>query len=102
MIGVSIAAGIATVGVRAADGSSDVVRLLEGTTLVLAAAAYLLYVLAHHAQLARVATRLILVAAFILWAVVQLAPTFSGTALLNDVVILLFVADLAILLSPAQ
>ena len=38
----------------------------------------------------------------ILWAVVQIAPGFSGAALLNDLTILLFVADLAILLSPAR
>ena len=48
------------------------------------------------------ATRLILVTAFVLWAVVQIAPSFSGAALLNDMTILLFVADLAILLSPAR
>ena len=77
-------------------------RLLEGTTLLLAALAYLLYVLAHHSQLGQVVSRLILVTAFALWAVVQLAPGISGAALLNDLTILLFVADLAILLSPAR
>lgn len=48
------------------------------------------------------ATRLVLVTAFALWAIVQLAPSFSGAPLLNDLTILLFVADLAILLSPAR
>jgi hypothetical protein len=40
------------------------------------------------------------VSAFALWAIVQLAPTGIDSALVNDVVIVLFVADLAILLSP--
>ena len=102
LIAASIAAGIATIAVRAASGGSPNVRLLEGATLLLAAFAYLLYVLAHHSQFGEVVTRLILVTAFVLWAIVQLAPNFSGTALLNDLTILLFVADLAILLSPAR
>lgn len=55
-----------------------------------------------HSDFRAVITRLTLVFAFALWAVVQLAPPFSGAALLNDLVILLFVADLAILLSPAR
>ena len=33
---------------------------------------------------------------------IALAPGISGAALLNDLTILLFVADLAILLSPAR
>ena len=85
-----------------ASGSSLTLRLLEGATLLLAAVAYLFYVLAHHSQAGEVITRLILVIAFALWAIVQLAPAFSGAALLNDLTILLFVADLAILLSPAR
>ena len=102
MITGSVVAGISTIAVRAASGGSPNVRLLEGVTLLLAALAYLLYVLAHHRQFGDVVTRLILVTAFVLWAIVELAPNFSGTALLNDLTILLFVTDLAILLSPAR
>ena len=102
LIAASIAAGISTIAVRAVSGGSLAVRLLEGATLLLAAVAYLSYVLAHHSERGEVVTRLILVTAFVLWAVVQLAPSFSGAALLNDVTILLFVADLAVLLSPAR
>jgi hypothetical protein len=41
-----------------------------------------------------------LVTAFVLWAVVQLAPSFRAAALLNDGAIVLFVADLAFVLMP--
>jgi hypothetical protein len=75
-------------------------RVLEGVTLFLAASAYLSYALAHHRNRRELVTRSILVAAFALWAIVQLAPGFSSAALLNDVTILLFVTDLAFLLSP--
>jgi hypothetical protein len=102
LITASIVTGIGTIAVRAVSGGSLAVRLLEGATLLLAAVAYLSYVLAHHRQFGQVVTRLILVTAFVLWAIVQLAPAFSGAALLNDLTILLFVADLAILLSPAR
>ena len=98
----SIVVGISTIAVRIAGGGSLTLRVSEGTTLLLAAVAYLFYVLAHHSQVGEVVTRLILVIAFPLWAIVQLAPAFSGAALLNDLTILLFVADLAILLSPAR
>jgi len=50
----------------------------------------------------QVLTRLILVAAFALWALVQLAPDLSGAAVANDNVILLVVVDLAVVLSPAR
>jgi hypothetical protein len=102
LITASILAGISSIALRATSGGSSAVRLLEGATLLLAAVAYLFYVLAHHGQFREVVTRLILVSAFGLWAIVQLAPSFSGAALLNDLTILLFVADLAILLSPAR
>lgn len=98
----SIFVGLSTVAVRIASGGSLAVRLLEGATLLLAALAYLFYLLAHHSQVGEVVTRLILVIAFALWAIVQIAPAFSGAGLLNDLTILLFVADLAILLSPAR
>lgn len=102
IIAASIAAGISTIAVRALGGGSLIARLLEGSTLLLAALAYSCFVLAHHNQRSEVLTRLILVTAFALWAVVQLAPSFSGAAMLNDITILLFVADLAIVLSPAR
>jgi hypothetical protein len=37
---------------------------------------------------------------FALWGVVQIAPGLPGNAVLGDVVIVLFVVDLAILVSP--
>jgi hypothetical protein len=75
-------------------------NVLEGVTLFLAASACLAYALAHHRNRRELVTRSILVSAFALWAIVQLAPGFAGAALLNDVTILLFVTDLAFLLSP--
>jgi len=76
------------------------VRILEAVTLLLAAAAYLAYALAHHKNRGELVTRSILVSAFALWAIVQLGPATVDIGLLNDVVILLFVADLAVLLGP--
>jgi hypothetical protein len=95
----SVAVGIVTVAARIADAAPVDLRALEAATLFLAAAASLSYVLAHHRNRRELVTRSILVTAFALWAIVQLAPGFSGVALLNDVTILLFVADLAVLLS---
>jgi hypothetical protein len=40
------------------------------------------------------------VGAFALWGIVQVAPSMSDAAVLNDVVIALFVIDLAIIVSP--
>lgn len=102
LIAASIALGVGVVVARVAGAGPLALRLIEASTLLLAALAYLSYVLAHHSQLRQVLTRLILVTAFVLWAAVQLAPDFAGAALLNDLTILLFVADLAILLSPAR
>jgi hypothetical protein len=99
LIAASVGAGLLAVCVRAVSGGSSV-RVLEGSTLFLAAGAYLVHVLAHHDQRRELLTRSILVSAFALWAIVQIAPGLPDNALLNDVVILLFVADLAILVSP--
>ena len=99
LIAASVAAGLFTVFARVVHAGLDL-RVLEGVTLFLAASAYLSYALAHHRNRRELVTRSILVAAFALWAIVQLAPGFSGAALLNDVTILLFVTDLAFLLSP--
>jgi len=100
LIATSVAAGIATVFARISANDQAVVQILEAVTLFLAAGAYLAYALAHHKNRRELVTRSILVSAFALWAIVQLAPGDIDIALLNDVAILLFVADLAVLLSP--
>ena len=38
--------------------------------------------------------------AFALWGIVQIAPGLPDNAVLDDIVIVLFVVDLAILVSP--
>lgn len=102
LIAASVAAGTATVSSRILASDDSVVQVLEAVTLLLAAGAYLAYAWAHHKNRRELVTRSILVSAFALWAIVQLAPGDVDIALLNDVVILLFVADLAVLLSPWQ
>jgi hypothetical protein len=100
LIAASVGVGLLAVGVRAGwDGSSA--RALEGTTLFLAAAAYAAHVLAHHNNRRELLTRSILVSAFALWGLVQIAPGLPAGAVLNDVVIVLFVVDVAIL-EPRQ
>ena len=91
--------GVLAIGVRAGWGGS-VARALEGATLFLAAGAYVAHVLAHHETTRELLTRSILVSAFALWGLVQIAPGLPGNAILNDIVIVLFVVDLAILVSP--
>jgi hypothetical protein len=91
--------GILAVCVRAGWGGS-LARALKGTILFLAAGAYLAHVLAHHEQLRQLLTRSILVSAFALWGLAQVAPGPPGNAVLGDVVIVLFVVDLAIIVSP--
>lgn len=100
LIAASVASGPATIFARVLASTDALVRDLEAVTLLLAASAYLTYALAHHRNPRELVTRSILVTAFALWAVVQLAPGDIDVELLNDVVILLFVADLAVLLSP--
>jgi hypothetical protein len=99
LIAASVGAGVLAIGVRAVWGGSSV-RALEGATLFLAAGAYLAHVFAHHDDPRELLTRSILVTAFALWGIVQIAPGLPGNAFLNDVVIVLFVVDLAILVSP--
>ena len=99
LIAASVFAGMLAIGVRAGWGGSTA-RALEGATLFLAAAAYLAHVLAHHDQWRELVTRSILVSAFALWGVAQIAPGLPGNAVLGDVVIVLFVVDLAIIVSP--
>lgn len=99
LIAASAAAGLIAIGVRVVGGGSPA-RALEGATLFLAAAAYLAHLLAHHEGVRELLTRSILVIAFALWGIVQIAPGLPGNAILNDVVIVLFVLDVAILVSP--
>ena len=102
LIGASVLAGILNVCLRIAAAGPTALRAGESATLLLAASAYMAYALGHYRDRRGLITRSILVTAFALWAIVQLAPTYSEAALLNDLTILLFVADLAILLSPAR
>jgi hypothetical protein len=99
LIAASVGAGLLAIGVRAGGGGSTA-RVLEGATLFLAAGAYLAHMFAHHDDRRELLTRSILVSAFALWGIVQIAPSLPDNALLNDVVIVLFVTDLAILVSP--
>jgi len=99
LIAASALAGLVAIGVRAGWGGAPA-RALEGATLFLAAAAYVAHVLAHHETLRQTLSRAILVSAFALWGIVQIAPGLPGSAVLNDVVIVLFVVDLAAIISP--
>ena len=99
LITFSALAGVLAICVRTGWGGGAA-RALEGTTLFLAAAAYLVHVLAHHEGARELLTRSILVTAFALWGLVQIAPGLPANAVLNDVVIVLFVVDLAIIVSP--
>jgi ABC-type transport system involved in cytochrome bd biosynthesis fused ATPase/permease subunit len=99
LIAASALAGLVAIGVRAGWGGAPA-RALEGATLFLAAAAYVAHVVAHHETFRETLTRSVLVSAFALWGVVQIAPGLPGSAVLNDVVIVLFVVDLAIIVSP--
>lgn len=100
LVAASVVAGLLAVCARVAGAASSDLRIFEAVTLFLAAAAYTAYALAHHHNRRELVTRSILVSAFALWGIVQLAPGFSHVALLNDITILLFVSDLAFLLSP--
>jgi hypothetical protein len=99
LITCSALVGVLAIGVRAGWGGGAA-RALEGATLFLAAAAYVAHVLAHHEGARELLTRSILVTAFALWGLVQVAPGLPDSAVINDVVIVLFVVDLAILVSP--
>jgi hypothetical protein len=99
LIVASVGTGILTICVRAGWGGWCA-RALEGATLFLAASSYLAHAVAHHDERRDLLTRSILVSAFTLWGIVQIAPGLPGNALLNDIVIVLFVVDLAIIVSP--
>jgi hypothetical protein len=99
LIAASVGTGLLAICVRAAWGGS-LARALEGAALFLAAGAYLAHVVAHHEERRELLTRSILISAFALWGIVQTAPSLPGSAVLNDVVIVLFVIDLAIIVTP--
>ena len=99
LITASALAGLLAIGVRAGWGGWPA-RTLEGATLFLAASAYVAHVLAHRETRRELFTRGILVSAFALWGLVQIAPGLPGNAVLNDVVIVLFVVDLALIVNP--
>ena len=99
LIAASVAAGLFAIAVRAAWGGLPA-RILEGGALFLAAAAYLAHACAHHDGWRELLTKSILVSAFALWGLIQLLPGLPGSAVINDVVIVLFVVDLAIIVSP--
>ena len=100
LVAASAAVGLFAIAARLLHGAHPELRVAEGSTLFLAAAAYLAYALAHHRNRRELLTRSILVSAFALWGVVQIAPSFSQAALLNDITMVLFIVDLALLLSP--
>jgi hypothetical protein len=95
----SVLVGVFAIAVRGGWGGVAV-RVLEGATLFLAAAAYLAHVVAHHEHARELLTESILVSAFALWGIVQIAPSMPDAAVLSDVVIVLFVIDLAIIVTP--
>lgn len=95
----SVLTGILAIAIRASWGGA-LARALEGATLFLAAGAYLAHVVAHHEHRRELLTRSILVSAFALWGIAQIAPGLPGSAVLGDVVIVLFVIDLALIVSP--
>jgi hypothetical protein len=80
LIAAAATVGLLAIGVRAGWGGS-VGRALEGATLFLAAAAYVAHVLAHHENRRELLTRSILVSAFALWGLVQIAPGLPGNAI---------------------
>jgi hypothetical protein len=99
LIAGSVLVGVSAIAVRAGWGGLAA-RVLEGATLFLAAAAYLAHVLAHHDHARELLTKSILISAFALWGIVQIAPSMPDAPVLNDVVIALFVIDLAIIVTP--
>lgn len=99
LIAASVAAGVVAIAVRAAWGGLPAC-VLEGGTLFLAAGAYIAHALAHHDDQRELLTKSILVSAFALWGLIQLVPGLPCSAVINDVVIVLFVVDLAIIVSP--
>jgi hypothetical protein len=95
-----VAAGVVALIARVADANDLLLRFLEGSALLLAAAAYLAHLLSHRPTRSELILRSGLVTAFVLWAIVQLFPTSPAAALLNDAAIVLFIADLALVLAP--
>jgi hypothetical protein len=75
-------------------------RHLAGGLIAASVGTELLAMIAHHEKRRELPARSILVSAFALWGIVQTAPGPPGNLVFNDVVIVLFVIDLAILVSP--
>ncbi len=84
LIAAGVLLGLLALGARAMDARDVVLRALEGGALLFAAAAYLAHLASHRPSPRELVLRSGLVTAFVLWAVVQLAPSFRAAALLND------------------
>jgi peptidoglycan/LPS O-acetylase OafA/YrhL len=79
LIAASVGGELLAIGVRIGWGGTPA-RPLEGATLFLAAGAYLAHALAHHDDRRELLTRSILVTAFALWGIVQIAPGLPDNA----------------------
>ena len=100
LIAAGVLLGLLAFAARATSARDAALRALEGGALLFAAAAYPAHLASHRPSPRELVLRSGLVTAFVLWAVVQLAPSIRGAALLNDGAIVLFVADLAFVLMP--
>jgi hypothetical protein len=100
LIAAGVLLALLAFGARATGTRDAALRALEGGALLFAAAAYLSHLASHRPSVRELVLRSGLVTAFVLWAVVQLAPSFRGAALLNDGAIALFIANLAFVLMP--
>jgi hypothetical protein len=100
LIAASVLSGIIAICARAGMAGAAIAKTLEGAALFLAAAAYLAHSVAHHERLRELLPKLILISAFAGWGVVQVAPGLPSVPVLNDIVIVLFVVDLAFIVSP--
>jgi hypothetical protein len=99
LMGASVGTGLLAICVRAVWGGSSA-RALGGATVFFAAVAYLAHVVAHHDDRRELMTRSILFSALRFGGSRRSRPDRRITRQLNDVVIVLFVVDLAILVSP--
>jgi hypothetical protein len=100
LIAAGVLLAVTAFSARALGAREEVLRASEGGALLFAAAAYLAHLVSHRPTAQELILRSGLVTAFVLWAMVQLAPSFRGAALLNDGAIVLFIADLAFVLAP--
>ncbi len=100
LIGAGVLLGVLAFAARLDHARDLILRGLEGGALLLAGLAYLAHLVSHRPARRELVLRCGLVTAFVLWAIVQLAPAFHDAALLNDGAIILFIADLAFVLVP--